>query len=174
MSRRLYRVLLRCYPSAFRARFGQDMEETFAADLGEARSRSGVTVTALWVRAVGQAVVLGAEARVTSIIEGAKRPMKLLSQPRSNVIMLLQDIRFALRTFRRNPSFTVVVVATMALGIGASTTIFSVVNGVLLRPLPYPDSDRLVVLGGTLEGGPRSFPEGPRFPPIFADWQENS
>ncbi|HEU4989246.1 MAG TPA: ABC transporter permease [Gemmatimonadaceae bacterium] len=57
---------------------------------------------------------------------------------------LPSDLRFALRQFRRAPGFTAVVVAVFALGIGASTAIFSVVSGVLLRPLPYPDASRIV------------------------------
>ena len=70
----------------------------------------------------------------------------MLKQVRRLIEALSQDVRFSLRVLRRNPGFTVTALITLALGIGANTAIFTVIYGVLLRPLPYKDGHRLVVL----------------------------
>src|SRR5882762_4014343 len=69
---------------------------------------------------------------------------------------LTQDLRFAFRQLRKAPGFTFTVVLTLALGIGVTTAIFSLVEGILLRPLPFRDPDRLVLLGDHIGGGPNT------------------
>ncbi len=64
---------------------------------------------------------------------------------------MLQDIRYALRTFRQKPGFVAITLLILALGIGATTVMFAVINSVLLRPLPFPQPDRMVVLHGSMK-----------------------
>lgn len=83
---------------------------------------------------------------------------------------LMHDARYALKSLSRSPGFAAVVILTMALGIGANTAIFSVVNAVLLRPLPYDDPDRLMWLWDTQP----QLPEAPASLPDFIDWKDQS
>src|SRR5256885_861048 len=81
----------------------------------------------------------------------------------------MHDLKFAFRQLLKNPGFTAVAVLTLALGIGANTALFSVVNGVLLRPLPFHEHDRLVTLW---ESTPTQGVDQQNVsPPTFADWQ---
>src|SRR5256714_6459110 len=82
----------------------------------------------------------------------------------------MNQIRFAFRQLVKNPAFSAVAIATLALGIGANTAIFSIVNAVLLRPLPYPDADRIMVLNES--SGP-----GQDYSvalPDYFDWQKDN
>jgi len=85
---------------------------------------------------------------------------------------LWQDLRYGVRILLKKPGFTLIAVITLALGIGANTAIFGVVNGVLLRPLPYPDADRLVMVWGKLPG--HGLNKLGASPPEFSDYREQN
>ncbi len=82
---------------------------------------------------------------------------------------LWQDLRYSARMLAKRPSFAVAAVLTLALGIGANTAIFSVVNAVLLRPLPYPGSERIVAFDAVNPS--KGITESNMSAPDFTDWK---
>ena len=129
---RIYSALLRLFPFEFRAEFGRDMAQVFSEEHEDVRSRRSLIETvAFWFRT-------------------AKDFAR--TAPRQHWDVLLQDVRVGARLLRRNPGFATTAILTLALGIGGSTSIFSVVYAVVLRPLAFPESERVVRIGWKAEG----------------------
>ena len=145
-ARAIHRFLLRGLPRDFRARFGPEMEGLFHELADDARQRRGrVAVLWLLVRTTLD------HARTGLIRRGELRDRTAKSEPggpgvAAMVASTVRDAAIGLRLLVRRPVFTAVAVATLALGIGANTAIFSVVHAVLIRPLPFPASHELVRL----------------------------
>ena len=103
----------------------------------------------------------------------SQNPVTLGTEGKINLFAdLWQDLRYGLRTLLKNPGFTIIAVIALALGIGANSAIFSVVNAVLLRPLPFKNPEQLVMVweNATHLGFPKNTPS----PPNFLDWQRQN
>ncbi|MEO7405685.1 MAG: ABC transporter permease, partial [Vicinamibacterales bacterium] len=160
----MFRALVRLYPEPFRRSYAADMEILFEQRL---RGRRGSARTALWLRTILNLIATAAAERWVT--------RKPVNERKKLMTGLIQDARHALRLLRRQPAFTVFVVLTLAVGIGANAAVFSVVNGVLLKPLPMADSDRLVAVWGRFD--PESGFDFPQFPlsiPEYLEYRDNT
>jgi predicted permease len=150
-------MLLRLYPRAYRGRWGQELEATMRACIARERRRLGARgVLYAWIRLGLDALYTGTQLRLQT-----RRPHQVVRAPLLQDV--LRDTRYAFRALRRAPAFTLLSTITLALGIGTVSAVFSVVNGVIIKPLPYPDSANLVSIWNTSRD-----PESPGLAPLSA------
>ncbi len=141
-----YRLAARLYPAEFRREFGAELQETIEATESELRELPFLARQRQRCRELGALVRTSTRLRFLRF-SGSKASPPAPRSPRSNLMeTTLHGLRYAFRSLARTPGFSALVVLTLAIGIGASTAIFSIVDAVLLQPLPYAEPDRLVVI----------------------------
>jgi predicted permease len=145
---RLYRWLLRLYPKALRREYGAAMEETFAGRWADARAAGGWRLAQLFLRELFGAIAVAISERSSARARRrhVQRETSRKATPMQGMQAMLTEVRYAARRLARNPAFTWPAVLTLALAIGANASIFAIVQHVVLNPLPYPDSERVIVL----------------------------
>ena len=139
---RIYRWLLWLCPRPFRREYGPAMEEAFALRVADARGVGIRGRVRLWRRELAGLLALA----VTERWGVRRRPPLDAGRKAERMDAMRQEIRHAARRLARSPAFTLAAVLTLALAIGANVSIFAVVHGVLLNPLPYGRPDRLIAL----------------------------
>ena len=169
---RAYGAVLRLYPRAFRLRYGDEALGTFELLHAERRARRGRPAAVRYaLRCLGSAARGAVSERLAARRE-VRAPVPAVGgadHPNPSGASMSHDIRYAFRSLWRQPAFALTVTLLIAAGIGAATTVFSVVDGVLLRRLPYPEPDRLVYLSNGSHP-PVEFREWEREITTVGDW----